>query len=114
MSKKCILTLQQIAITHHIKKNSRKSNNVEQTQSNFIEITLWHGCSPVNLVHIFRTSLSKNTSGWLLLNLLARASPNENVSGITLVILALVQSVLLISKEPSSTNEVCQKILNSF
>ena len=21
---------------------------------NFIEITLWHGCSPVNLLHIFR------------------------------------------------------------
>ena len=24
-------------------------------QSSFIEITLWHGCSPVNLLHIFRT-----------------------------------------------------------
>ena len=37
--------------------------------SNFIEITLWHGCSPVNLLHIFRTPFSKNTPGWLLLNL---------------------------------------------
>ena len=34
---------------------------------NFIEIALWHGCSPVNLLHIFRTPFSKNTSGWLLL-----------------------------------------------
>ena len=34
---------------------------------NFIEITLWHGCSPVNLPHIFRTSFPKNTSGELLL-----------------------------------------------
>ena len=34
---------------------------------NFIEITLRHGCSPVNLLHIFRTLLSKNTSGRLLL-----------------------------------------------
>ena len=34
---------------------------------NFIEITLTHGCSPVNLVHIFRTPFPKNTSGWLLL-----------------------------------------------
>ena len=34
---------------------------------NFIEITLWHGCSPVNLLHIFRTPLTKNSSGWLLL-----------------------------------------------
>ena len=37
--------------------------------SNFIEITLWHGCSPVSLLHIFRTPFPKNTSGWLLLNI---------------------------------------------
>ena len=36
-------------------------------QGNFIEITLWHGCSPVNLLHTLRTSSSKNTSGRLLL-----------------------------------------------
>ena len=35
-------------------------------QSNFIEITLRHGCSPVNLLHIFRTPFLKNTSGRLL------------------------------------------------
>ena len=34
---------------------------------NFIQITLRHGCSPVNLLHIFRTPFLKNTSGWLLL-----------------------------------------------
>ena len=33
---------------------------------NFIEITLRLGCSPVNLLHIFRTLFSKNTSGRLL------------------------------------------------
>ena len=32
-------------------------------QSNFIEFTLWHGCSPVNLLHIFRTPFPRNTSG---------------------------------------------------
>ena len=37
-------------------------------QYNFIEITLRHGCFPVNLLHIFRTPFSKNTSGWLLLD----------------------------------------------
>ena len=37
---------------------------------NFIEITLRHRCSPVNLLHIFRTSFPKNTSRRLLLNIL--------------------------------------------
>ena len=29
---------------------------------NLIEITLWHGCSPVNLLRIFRTPISLRTS----------------------------------------------------
>ena len=36
-------------------------------QSNFIEITLGHGCSPVNLLHMFRIPFPRNTFGWLLL-----------------------------------------------
>ena len=36
-------------------------------QSNLIEITLRHGCSPVNLLHIFRTAFTKNTSERLFL-----------------------------------------------
>ena len=35
-------------------------------QSNFIEITIWHGRSPVNLLHIFRAPFPKNISGRLL------------------------------------------------
>ena len=35
----------------------------------FLEIALRHGCSPVNLLHIFWTSFTKNTSSQLLLNL---------------------------------------------
>ena len=34
---------------------------------NFSEITFRHGCSSVNLLHIFRTPFLKNTSGGLLL-----------------------------------------------
>ena len=34
-------------------------------KSNFFEIKLRHGCSPVNLLYIFRTPSSKNTSGRL-------------------------------------------------
>ena len=36
---------------------------------NFIEITLWHGCSCVNLLNIFRTPFYKNTYAGLLLDL---------------------------------------------
>ena len=35
-------------------------------QSNFIETTLGHECSPVNLLHIFSTPFPKNNSGRLL------------------------------------------------
>ena len=45
--------------------------------SNFIEITLRHGCSPVNLLHISRTPFPKNTSGGLLLHLLTRIIQSE-------------------------------------
>ena len=35
---------------------------------NFIEIALRHGCSRVNLLHIFRTPFLRNTSKGLLLD----------------------------------------------
>ena len=38
-----------------------------KSESNFIEIALWHGFSPVELLRIFRTPFPKNTSGRLLL-----------------------------------------------
>ena len=37
---------------------------------NKVEIALRHGCSPVILLHIFRTSFPKSTSGRLLLKVL--------------------------------------------
>ena len=37
-------------------------------QSNFIEVALQHRCSPLNLLHYFRTLFSGNTSGWMFLN----------------------------------------------
>ena len=60
---------------------------------NFIEIALLHGCSPVNLLHIFRTPFPKNISGGLLrlfgcltanfgpLSKEQLLSPNENHCG---------------------------------
>ena len=41
-------------------------------QSNFIEIALWHGCSPVILLHIFRTLFPENTSEWLFLTFIEK------------------------------------------
>ena len=41
---------------------------------NFIEIALWHGCSAVSLLHIFRTPFLKNTSQGLLVMFLTRWS----------------------------------------
>ena len=38
------------------------------SQSNLIEIALRHGCSPANLLHIFRTPFPKNISRGLLLS----------------------------------------------
>ena len=37
-------------------------------KSHFSEITLWHGCSPVNLLNNFRKPFPKNTSGRQLLD----------------------------------------------
>ena len=36
---------------------------------NLLEIVLRHGCSPVNLLHIFKLPFLKNTSGRLLLKI---------------------------------------------
>ena len=41
--------------------------NFNKVPFSFIEIILWHECSPVNLLHIFRTAFPNNTSERLLL-----------------------------------------------
>ena len=44
-------------------------------------MTLRHRSSPVNLLHIFKTSFSKKTSGWLLLvNAFSGSLPKLNVA----------------------------------
>ena len=47
---------------------------------NFMEIGLRHGCSPVNVLHIFRTTFLKNTSGWLLLNIRINKNIRLNIT----------------------------------
>ena len=50
-------------------------------QSNFIEIALRRGCSPLNFKHIFKTSFSKNASGRLLLKIDALKIKNSSKYG---------------------------------
>ena len=44
-------------------EHPRRSAISIKFQCKFIEIMLWHGRSPVNLLHIFGTTFSKNSSG---------------------------------------------------
>ena len=53
--------------------------------SNFIEIAYRHECSPVNLLHIFRTPFPKNNSGWLLLKLCNCAIHGDTIEFLFLI-----------------------------
>ena len=55
----------------YLKPNSLALIILSAKWSQFTEITLWHWCSPVNLLHTFRTPFPKSTSGELLLTLVA-------------------------------------------
>ena len=50
-------------------ENMQQNMQQEKTHGElrFIELALWHGCSPLNLLHIHRTPFLKNTPGQLLL-----------------------------------------------
>ena len=61
LKKRCSESMQQI-----YRRTSMPKCDFNKIVSNFIEVILWHGSSPVNLLHIFRTPFSSNTSGWPL------------------------------------------------
>ena len=48
-------------------------------QSNIIKIALRHGCSPVNLLYIFRTHFPKNTSEGLLQSIWCSFFPGKHL-----------------------------------
>ena len=54
-------------------------NKVVLQLCNFIEIALWYGCSPVNLLYIFRTPFPRKTSGWLILFIVCFAASFRNI-----------------------------------
>ena len=63
-----------------------QENTPTKLLCNFIEIALPYGCSPVNLLHIFRKTFPKNTSERLLLIILRRRmiKPESNWAANTL------------------------------
>ena len=69
-----IITFRRKQLTEVLYKENALKNFLIFTGADFcwslFEITLRHGCSPVYLLHIFRTPSLKNTSGRLLLDLL--------------------------------------------
>ena len=56
-----------------------------QLLCNFIEITLRHECFPVNLLHIFRTPFTKNTSGWMLLTIIPWRACSRSLRNLSLI-----------------------------
>ena len=63
---------------------------------NFIEIKLRHGCSPVNLLHIFRAPFLKKTFVWLLLNVSSKRNQNNfnKISGMGKLIFKQIADLL--------------------
>ena len=64
LRKRCSENMQQI-----YKRTSMPKWDFNKIAFQFIEIALRHGCSLVNLLHIFRRLFQKNTFGWLLLSI---------------------------------------------
>ena len=54
--------------TANLRRTTMLKCDLNKVALQFIEIAFWHGCSPVRLLHIFRTPFSKYTSAWLLLD----------------------------------------------
>ena len=59
-----------------------------------------HGCSSVNLLHIFRTSFSRNTSRWLLLiGALKFLQNSQNCARVSFLIKLYAEACNFIEKE---------------
>ena len=67
LGKKCSENMQQI-----YRRTPKPKCDFNKVACNFVEIILLHGCSPVNLLHIFRTRFPKDTPGQLLLAMTQR------------------------------------------
>ena len=85
-------------------------------QSNFIEITLRHVCSPVNLLHIFRIPFNKNTSGWVRLKqVFGRVSSLkvlcENICQRVIIFNILVQDLTWNTRSQTKLSHICTLVV---
>ena len=82
LKKRCSENMQQFigkhpcrsAISIELPSNPCRSAISIELPSNSIEITLRHGCSPINLLHIFRAPFPTRSFGLLLLYFLQSVS----------------------------------------
>ena len=85
---------------------------------NKVAVTLRHGCSPVNLLHIFRTPFTKNTSKRLLLHLLKTALlyRKDHLRGHSSNVCTnnkfFQEEVFFLRKEPDNKQETIDSLLN--
>ena len=77
LEKRCSENMQQI-----YRRKPMPKCDFKKVASQLIEISLWHGCSPVILLHMFRTPFPRNTSGWLLLVDTGTVKEKKNVPSI--------------------------------
>ena len=86
-------------------EHPRRSGIWTKLLCTFIEITLRHGCSPVNLLHFFRTPFPRNTSEWLLLeNGVVSVDPKKNRKIFCKFFSNLAELLLLILPRTKKTN----------
>ena len=87
----------------------RCSENMQQIKllCNFIEIALRHGCSPVNLLHIFRTPFSKE-------NLWVAASVYANMKSLVNIPRKMLCGVLPKQSETSFHSHLGREEIHSY
>ena len=75
----------------------------------FIEIALQHGCSPVYLLHIFKTLFNKKTSGGLLLSKIFSSGTLEAWNRCLKFFLLLKRFIILLKADKLFTSNVLLK-----
>ena len=86
-----------------------------KVQSNFIDIAHWHGCSPVDLLQIFRAPFYNNISGqFLLIPAIFQTTFGLYIATIILGVLSEVSFVKIHKVEIILARQFCKKAPINF